>query len=167
MNKRDIVIGFVILIVLAAIVLSLRRGRSTPLPNLPSPTPVSGEQKIESSFKINIPDDVEKADLKDVSGSDGIAIATRKFENNTYTATVLADVSDPKSGAFYQAWVTKGDLKDTNSEFISLGKLKMAKGGWMIEFQSKTNYSDYKNVLISLESTFDSKPETHVLEGSF
>ena len=167
MNKRDIVIGFVILVVLAVVVLSLRRERTASVPNLPQATPVSGEQKIESSFKVNIPDDVEKADLKDVSGSDGIAIATRKFENNTYTATVLADISDPKAGEFYQAWVSKGDLKDSNSEFISLGKLKLAKGGWMIEFRSNTNYSDYKNVLISLESTFDSKPETHILEGSF
>jgi hypothetical protein len=45
--------------------------------------------------------------------------------------------------------------------------MKQAKGGWMIELQTKTNYSDYKKVVISLEEKADNTPEKRILEGSF
>lgn len=165
MNRRDIVIGFIVLIILGIGVLSLR-GSQNQVPKLPSSTPISNEQKIESNFKVNIPDDMEKVELKDVSGSNNIAIATRKFENGKFTLTILADLNDPFSGSFFQAWIAK-DADQERSKYLSLGKLIIAKGGWILEYQSKTNYMDYKNVLITQETKTDSVFEKKILEGSF
>ncbi len=166
MNRRDIVVGFGILIALVGGVLVLRRSSTPALTSIPTPTP-SSEQKIESSFKVDIPDDVEKADLKDVANVAGTAIATRKYENNTFSATILADLPDPADGEFYQAWIAKDSLSDEKTVFASLGRMKVAKGGWMIEFSKKEDLTNQKNVLISLEKTADSKPEKHIMEGSF
>jgi hypothetical protein len=166
MNKKDIVIGFAILAVLVLVVYLLRRPSSNVVTLLPSPTP-SSEEKIESSFKIDIPEDVDKTELKDVSNTNAIGIATKKFENGRFSATILADLPEPQSGSYYQAWVTSGDLQKGDTKFTTLGTLRIAKGGWMVEFQSNSDLSENKNVLISLETTADSRPEKHIMEGSF
>lgn len=166
MDRRDIVIGVIILIILAGAIFMLRRNPSVPeMANNPSPTP-SVESRLEDSFKVDIPDDAEKAELKDVANVNGTAIATRSWENNRYSATVLADLPDPESG-FYQVWIGRGGATDANTTFVSLGRMRVAKGGWMVEFQSNTNYSDYDTVIVTQESTSDSRPEKHILEGSF
>lgn len=166
MNKKDIVIGFAILAVLVVVVFLLRRPGSNSVTLLPSPTP-SSEEKIESSFKVDIPEDVDKAELKDVSDTNAIGIATKKYENGRFTATVLADLPEPESGNYYQAWITSGELQKSDTKFVTLGRMRIAKGGWMVEFQSNSDLSVNKNVLISLEKTPDSIPEKHIMEGSF
>lgn len=164
MNRTDIVIGFAILVVLVGGFLVLKSQSTPSLENIPYPssTPVSIQSKIESQFNVNIPADVQKAELKDTTGGTASAIATRDYKNNTYSLTILADLPDPASGEFYQAWIYTDIDKP-----VSLGKLSIAKGGWMFEYQSKNDYSKDNNVLITLEKTFDQTPETHILEGSF
>ena len=165
MNRRDIVIGLVVLALIVGAITWSRRQRVSPT-TPPSPTP-SVEQRLEETFNFKIPEDVEKADLTDVSGGDGSGVATRKFENGTFTHTVLADLPDPVGSTFYDGWLVRGKEGDANFSLISTGRLRIAKGGYLLEFDSSTDYSDHNQVVITLEKVADKVPETHILEGSF
>jgi hypothetical protein len=96
-----------------------------------------------------------------------MGIATRKQENGTFIHVVLADLPDPEEGSFYEGWLVRGEVGDTDFDFISTGKMILAKGGYLLEFESTTDYSDYPGVVITLEEAEDENPETHVLEGIF
>jgi len=157
MNRRDIVIGLIILAVVAGIIYWVRK----PKPELEIPEP-SIEETLEESFKMEIPDDVEKAELKDVAGKIATGIATRKFIEGLFTHTVIVDIPDPAEGYYYEGWLVKED-----GELVSTGKLRIAKGGYLLEYSSAVDYSDYSGVVITLESKDDGVPEEHVLEGTF
>ena len=162
MRTRDIVIGLIILALLAVAIVWVRRSRQTQ--EVPPP---SVEEKIEKTFNFEIPDDVERADLRDVSVGTGSGIATRKFEGGRFTHVVLADLLDPTAGYFYEGWLVRGKEGDANFAFVSTGKMRVAKGGYLLEFNSSTDYSSYSGVVVTLERVDDRKPETHILEGSF
>jgi len=165
MNRRDIVIGFVILAALAGFIY-FRAKRETPQ-ELTVPQTLSTEDTLEKKFGLTLPENVDRAELKDLSGGDASGIATRKFENGTFTHTVLADLPDPEAGTFYEGWLVRGKQGDDNFAFISTGRMTLAKGGYILEFTSQTNYSDYSNVVVTSEKQADTTPETHILEGSF
>lgn len=161
LNKKDIVIGLIVLGILGAVVFFVSRSNKAPeIGNIATPT-ISPQKKIENSFNITIPDNVDKADLLDVSGGDQTGIATRDSSNGVFSLTVLADVSDPQAGQFYEAWISK------DGQALPLGKLRMAKGGYLLDFSSATDYSSWNKVMVTLEKVNDTTPETHVLEGSF
>ena len=157
MNRRDIVIGLVVLVVLAAIIYLVRR----PQEQLELQTTPSVEEQLEESFNLQLPDDVEKLDLSDVSGGNSSGIATRKNESGVYTHTVLADLPDPQAGKFYEGWLVMGE------KVVSTGKFMIAKGGYLLEYESSTDYSDYNMVVVTLEQKDDKTPEVHILEGTF
>lgn len=157
MKARDIVIGLVILAVLAGTIYFIRRPRQT-LEELPSP---SVEEKIEESFNLEIPEDVDKAQLKDVTGGTSSGIATRSYEGGRFSHMVLADLPNPAAAAFYEGWLVR------DKDFFSTGKMRIAKGGWILEYESSIDYSDYDQVVITEELIDDKTPETHILEGSF
>lgn len=158
MKKKDIVIGVIVLSVLSLILVFYNKSKApnlTEIENLKQ-----NESKIEEEFKIDIPEDIEKALLEDVAGGDSLGIATREFENGMFTLTVLADLPDLDIG-FYQAWLVKDDM------YVSLGKASVAKGGYLLEFNSSIDYSDYNKVQVTQEIVFDSTPEVTILEGEF
>ncbi|OGM81788.1 hypothetical protein A2361_00265 [Candidatus Woesebacteria bacterium RIFOXYB1_FULL_40_26] len=157
--RRDIVIGIIILAMVAGLIYWFRRSQQ-PRPAISTPTP-SAEEEIERTFNLTIPDNLERADLGNVAGKEGTGLATRGFENGKFTLTVLANLPDVTSGTFYQVWLVKDG---TN---LSLGKMGIAKGGYLLEFSSNKDYSDYKDVLVSEEKVFDLKVESRILEGSF
>lgn len=163
MRTRDIVIGLIILAVVAGAIVWIRRARTT---QEPLPTP-SIEEKIEKTFNLEIPEDVERADLNDVSGGTGSGIATRKYESGRFTHALLADLPDPVPGTFYEGWLVRGKEGEANFAFISTGRMGVAKGGYLLEFTSSTDYSAYNGVVVTLERVDDKKPEKHILEGSF
>lgn len=166
MKRNDIVIGVITVVIIAVVLLLLRQSQSPPVLQNPNPSP-SSQQQIEDAFNLEIPDDVEKIDLEDVADIGGVAIATRKFENGEFTSTVLADLPDPIPGSFYQVWITKDDPASASSQFLSLGRMRLAKGGWILEFRSTTDYLDYNGFLISEEKTSDNSPERHLMQGQF
>jgi len=98
-KKKDIAIGLVVLVILAGTTYLITRNKNQKLEGLPLPTP-SVQEKIEETFNIEIPENVERADLNDVSDGDSYGVATRE-EN---FVTVLADLPDLKSGEYYQFW---------------------------------------------------------------
>src|SRR3989304_8066467 len=162
---RNVVIGLIVLAGLGALIYwAVRSPQDTDLPALPTP---SFEKRREDSFKYQIPEGFEKAELTDISGGTGSGIATRKYETPRFRHAVLADLSDPESGSFYEGWLVRGEEGEDNFAYISTGKLSIAKGGYMLEFESATDYSDYEGVVITLEKVNDKTPEKHVLEGSF
>lgn len=158
MNKRDIVIGVIIVAIIAGIIYWARTPGQTPI-EIPEPTT---EEKIEEQFKIEIPEDADKAELKDIKGGNASAITTRSFENGTFTHAVLADLPEPGENKFYQGW-----LVNDWGDFVSTGVLGIAKGGYVLEFSSTQDYTDYNEVVITLEEKKDSTPETHILKGEF
>jgi hypothetical protein len=90
--------------------------------------------------------DVEKIELKDVSGGSGIGIATRN--------EILADLSTLPNGQFYQGW-----LENSSGKTVLLGTLKLAKGGWILNYNSSV-YPGYNKVIVTAGTK-------HILEGSF
>lgn len=168
MNRRDIVIGGVVLLVLAGVFYF--RSKSTDSELKVPETKVRGaetEKELEEKFKTDIPDDAPKAELKSISGGDGSGIASRKEEGENHVVTILADLPSPESGAFYQGWLIKGEEGKDGYNLLSLGRLTSAKGGFMLNYQSRTDYSDHSKVVISKEKGSSTKIPKAVLEGNF
>jgi hypothetical protein len=165
MNRRDIVLGVIILAILGGIVYFWRT--KAPKEEITIPQTLSTEEKLEQSFGLTIPDNLEKAELSGVGGYQGSAIATRNFENGTFEHTVLADLPDPEVGKFYEGWLVRGEPEDGNFEIVPTGRLGLAKGGYILEFSVNKDLSDHNKVVITLEEVADTTPEIHVLEGSF
>lgn len=162
MNRNDIVIGGVILAVLVGGFLLLRRDSTPALNPQPSPSVMASvEQQLEDAFKVDIPDDVEKTNLEAVGSVGGTGIVTRDFENNVYSVTILADLPEPASGKFYQAWIANGD------DFHTLNRLTVGKGGYMLNYKSDHNHPNDNRVVVSEETTVGNAPTDIVLEGSF
>lgn len=163
MNKRDIVIGLVVLAIIAGIVYFVKR----PANKLPQVTDTpQSEELFSEKFKYDIPAGADRVDLKDISGGESSGLATRNYQNGVFTHAVLADLPDPSEG-YYEGWLIKGKEGDKDYRFISTGRLKIAKGGFMLEFSSGRDYSDYSRVVVSLESKNDNKPDKPILEGNF
>lgn len=164
-KTKDVVVGIIIIAVVVTAALVYRNLKSPK--SLPTPTTSPTIKEMVEGFNWEIPDDVESVELTDVSGGDGRAIATRKYVGGSFSHAVLADLADLSGGAFYEGWLVRGSEGDNNFHFISTGKMRIAKGGYLLEFSSPIDYSDYLGVVITKEFKDDKFPETHILEGSF
>jgi len=163
MKRKDIVIGLIVLAALAGIIYWFRK----PKEELKVPQTPSVEEKMEEFFNVEIPEDVEKAQLFEVIEGYGTGIATRNYENGVFTHVVLADLPHHEAPYFYEGWLVRGEEGDDDFDYISTGKMRFAKGGFLLEFESGTDYSDYNGVVITSEEIEDDIPEDHVLEGTF
>ncbi len=152
MKRGQVLLGIFIVLVVLGIFFGTKKAREPKLKVTDTDTVET--QEFENRFNITIPDDVEKIDLQASSGFEGAGVATRKFDRGNFSHVVIADLPDPSSGN-YQAWLVKDDT--TN---IFTGLLRLAKGGYILEFNSKIDYSDYNKVEIRLQDKI-------VLSGSF
>lgn len=166
MKTRDVAIGFIVLIALIAGVLVIKNSQKGKTATLPSPTPNFGV--VENKFpSLKVPANADRASLNDISGDGGMGEAFRTFQNGQFSLTVMANLPDPKSGTYYQAWMVRGNPGDVNFSYASLGRLGIAKGGYLVDFISSKDYSDYKAIVVSVQTTTSVTPQTHLLEGSF
>jgi len=168
----------VILIVLVVLILgggywfiqSNRQKRAevtiTPVPETQDqPNAATGSTDTSSSQSVQV--SVETITLKSVGNYTGSGTATRIFANGTFIHTVNANIGDPVSGKSYEGWLVNMSL---SPPFFSTGKLEKEGNSYKLNFTSNTNYSKYKNVIITEETKtngLDGVPEAHVLEGEF
>lgn len=166
MKTRDIVIGLIVLVVLISGALIIRNGRKAPTSGIALPTPNFAQ--VENKFpSLTIPSNADRVNLNSVNGATGMGESFRTYSNGRFSLTIMADLSAPKTGYFYQGWLVRGNAGDANFALVSTGKLSLAKGGYITEFSAIKDYSDYKKVVVTLEKVYDATPEQHVLEGSF
>jgi len=119
--------------------------------------------QLLDQMNVKIPENADKIGLKDVSGGDATGIATKSFNNNVFSGSIIAALPELGSGEFYEGWLVREDPFD----LVGVGKLRQAKGGWMVDFTSNTDLSDHKQVVVTQEMVDDQKPEKHILEGQF
>lgn len=144
---RDVVTGFIVVVILIVgiILIFKSRNKFKNIVSVPTTTP-NFQQKLEDKFKnFNIPVDSEKIELKDVTGGTSMGVKTQ--------TEVIADLPDLPSGKFYQVW------EENNGNLISLGKMKMVKGGYIFSGNFKN-----KKVVVSQEKIFDNNIEVKILE---
>jgi len=105
-NVRDAVLGVIAIVAVVGLIAYARRSpvsnsQSTPFQTT---TPIGTVQGVEDTFKVTIPEDMDKKDLKDVSNENASygGIASRKIENNTSNFIVLADLPDTPLGQSYK-----------------------------------------------------------------
>ena len=145
MRGKDILVTFIVIVVIVAGVLVIKSRAKIVQKVSPTATP-SIQQQIENKFSgLVIPQDQEKVELKNVSGGVGMGIATRN--------EILADLPTLPNGQFYQGWLEK------DGRTVLLGTLKMAKGGWILNYNSSV-YPGYNKVIVTAGGK-------HILEGSF
>jgi hypothetical protein len=154
-SKKDIVIGFIIIFIIFGSMYLFKnyRSKKVEIQGTPAPVSITYKNDFEKKFKYTIPEGVNSIELKDISGGDGMGLAT---DNE-----ILADIKDPDSGSFYQAW-----LESNNGKVVLLGNLNISKGGWMIVYD-KSKMPEAQKIIVSLEKRNDSIIETKILEGSF
>ena len=80
MKTRDIVIGFIFLVILIAGVLWIYRARNKKTVSLPLSTP-NISQKVNNMFP-NIPDGIERANLSDVTGGSSCCQPSGSFKRS-------------------------------------------------------------------------------------
>jgi hypothetical protein len=119
--------------------------------------------ELAKRFGVILPDNLEQAELKDVTGGVSGGIATRSYADGKFELTVLAELPEPGVQKWYEGWLVR------NEPFSSLyaGKLSVAKGGFLLEFSDDMDWRDHAKVVVTLEKKDDRQPETHVLEGEF
>lgn len=146
MKSRDIVTGFIILVLLVGGALLIRNLRNKNQAQEPTPTP-SIEEKVKETFNgLTIPSDIERTELKDVSGGGAFGVATR--------TEMLANLPQLPAGQYYQ-----GKLENGSGQSVLLGTFRVAKGGYILEYDS-SKYSGYNKVIVVLG-------DKTLLEGSF
>lgn len=153
MGRKEVFVGLFVILVIFGVIFGVKKAKEVKVKPLNIPTPVT-TQSLESKFNLTVPSDVEKINLQVAFGFEGMGVATRKFANGVFSHIIMADLLEPASGN-YQAWLIKDD---TNK--ISTGVLKLAKGGYLLEFSSNIDYSDYKKIEVKLGDKI-------VMTGSF
>lgn len=144
LKSRDIVIGFIFLVILIAGGLWISKIKNKKSLSTPLPTP-NITAKVNSAFPgLKIPEGVERANLSNVNGGNGLGVATR-----TEVVANLPDTNKPY----------KVSLVNSDGKVIALGNMRTSKSGWILEYNS-SKYPGYNKVVVT-------EGETRVLEGSF
>lgn len=165
-KARDVVIGLIVLVILITGAIYIRNNRKAKTSVVPLPTP--NFELVESKFPgLTVPANADRVNLNKVDGAEGIGEVFKTFSNGKFNLTVMADLSAPDAGYFYQSWLVRGNVGDGNFAFVSMGEMSLAKGGYLTEFSADKDYSDYKKVVVTLERVFDNTSEQRILEGSF
>lgn len=147
MNIKKIFVFILILIVIffGVLLISRKNNKNKTLSPLLNPTP-SIEEQLKNKFNgMVIPLDSERIELKNVSGGEGMGIATK--------TEIIADLPDLEKGENYQALLSNG------TKTVLLGTMQALKGGYILEYNS-SKYPGYNKVLVV-------KGAKTILEGSF
>lgn len=146
MNAKRIIFAFVFLILLIVVFLAVYlKDKQTSFLTVPLSTPGVEERMQEKFEGLKIPDDEEKIELKNVSDSEALGIATKKG--------LYADLPDPEKGKVYRVILENGLKK------ITLGNLTKTKAGWFLEYDL-SKYEGYSKISVTENGNT-------ILEGTF
>lgn len=164
MNLRENWWKYLILAVVVVGLLWYRRDGTEDTPEVVTPNDDEVvEQQVDDFLRdrnISLPEGGDRANLRDQTDDGLTGVATRTDENELIT--VLADLPDPEAGNFYQAFLLSGD-----NDYLSLGRLRPAKGGYLLETRVDADLSGYDTVVISRETGEASEPSRILLRGNF
>lgn len=170
MPRQRLFTALIVVLVIVGLVLFIRGGVEKD-----EAEPSEGEgvriedvvSELSTQLGVSVPEDVERISLTDVSGGTATGLATRKFDSGRFFHSALAALPDLGPGTFYEGWLARDVEGEEGYSLLNTGKLRRSKGGYLLEFLSDQDLSDHSQVVITLESADDGKPETHILEGSF
>lgn len=121
----------------------------------PTPTP-SVRNRMEEVFGSSVVSgEGEKLEL---SRDDQMALVTRSEDKTSLS--ILADLEDPGEETYF-SWLQKED------GYLLLGSLREAKGGFVGEYNLRSDWQDANHVVVSRESEQGETPSNKFLEGSF
>lgn len=146
MSRKQFLIVLAVLVVAAVVffIISPRLSKKTPK-IISTPTP-SVEEQLQDKFKgLPIPDDTERIELKNVSGTEAMGMAGKN--------EIVADLPELSPGEAYRVLLGNG------TKTVFLGVMRQAKGGWILEYDL-SRYPDYKEISIV-------KGSNRILEGTF
>jgi hypothetical protein len=114
-------------------------------------------------MKITLPDNANKANLKDVAGGAGVGLASKQDTGSNTKVSVIAGLPAPQKGKSYQAYIG-----DENGKKILIGQLTEAKGGWLLEKQmKKADVENLKQVTVVEKSSDPKSQDKVILQGDF
>lgn len=160
MERRNTVFGFIVLGVVALVIFFLFKNQKSDVAQITSLPSPSSEEKLENRFNLEIPDEVDKAELVS-SSTDTSGVATRNYEAGLFSVTLLTDLPDSEQP--YQAWL----INDSNNEFVWMGELSIAKGGYILNFDISRDLNSYKKVTVTSGKSASPIGQTTVLQGVF
>ena len=140
---------------------SVISGQSVVLRDAPT-----GLKPVEADSDTSVSDEgviltSQTARLVNVAGSGGSGTAKRTFGAGTYSLDIDTNLPDPK-GNSYGVWLTDG------AEVLLVDYLRGSGNSWGYDLRDKDKYSSFDQIWITLEITKnDTKPEKHILEGSW
>ena len=140
---------------------SVISGQSVVLRDAPT-----GLKPVEADTDSSVSDEgvtlaSQTAKLVNVTGGGGSGTAKRTFGAGTYSLDIDANLPDPE-GNNYGVWLTGG------AEVLLVDYLRGSGNSWGYELKDKDKYSGFDQIWITLEITKnDTKPEKHILEGSW
>jgi len=111
------------------------------------------QNTLSINYKASKESSIETASLLNVSAKAQQGFAYHSVDKGYFISTISATLPDPPEGFFYQAWLVREDL-NTEPDVLATGKMKlesMQDHFWAVVYSSKTDYSDYRKVVISLQ----------------
>ena len=124
-------------------------------------------RELTSQLGVSVSENVERIALEDVQGETATGLATKDYADSEYKHSVLAALPDLESGTYYNGWLVRGEEGEVDYSVVNSGKLRQSKGGYLLEYSSNKDLSDYTTVWVTLETKDDDNPETRVLESEF
>lgn len=170
MQRQRLFGAVVVVLVLGGLFLFFRGGQPVDEGEIGEEEAASVEEvtrELSTQLGVTVAEDVERIALNDVRGEDASGLATRNFVEGRFDHTALAALPDLTAGTHYRGWLVRGFEGDENYSVVDAGKLRVSKGGYLLEFSSSQDLSDHSQVWITIEAEDDGKPETRVLEGDF
>jgi len=129
----------------------------------------SQDSETPRSTEVPVVETAETVELESTDTRGGTALAARMSVDGIFVHTVVAQVSDPLEGKFYEGWLVDRDA--AGRDFFSTGAMtKNPDGMWELAYESEENNARYEFVVITEETSadgLDNNPEAHIFEGNF
>jgi len=152
MNRKDIFLGFFLIVLAVGIsyIVFFRDADDEPVVVIEESQTLSVQDEIEDTFNLVIPDDIEKGELLAIGDGTSSGMVTRDFMDGSFVFTVLADLPELDEGE-YEVFVSKEVPESSEYFAISIGSLRPAKGGYIVEFSSSEDLSEFENVVVKAD----------------